>query len=110
VLAERLEVLKQRLVEAVVTEEFVDSTPPAPPAPAKVLQSQQDGRQWRLLVRDLDDDTMSLWREREPNMEISVRHPSLEEILVACLKDTACNNWSDGAVLEADAQREEAVR
>ncbi len=93
VLAERLEVLKSRVIELIVTEDLPDSAPPVMPRGAALLASRQADRQWQLLVRDLSEDGLEELRSLPGVLDVEVRHPSLEELFVACMQGGAAVRW-----------------
>lgn len=94
VLNERLEVLKSRVREVLVTQEAVDTMPPDLPRGGVLLGAKREDRQWQLLVRDLPDDSAD-WCHRQPNcVDATVRQPSLEEIFVVCMQTETTSEWS----------------
>ena len=94
VLNERLEVLKSRVREVLVTQEAVDTMPPDLPRGGVLLGAKREDRQWQLLVRDLPTDSNDWWH-RQPNcVDATVRQPSLEEIFVVCMQTETASEWS----------------
>ncbi|MDZ4683701.1 MAG: ABC transporter ATP-binding protein [Planctomycetaceae bacterium] len=94
VLNERLEVLKSRVKELLVTLHGVDTAPPALPHGAVLLGARRQDRQWQLLVRDLGDGGVD-WLNAQPDIaDATVRQPSLEEIFVVCMTTTDTAGWS----------------
>lgn len=94
VLAERLEVLKSRVCELIVTEELIDTVPPPLPRGAMLLASHRVDRQWQLLVRDLSDDGLAAMSNSPDHLAVEVRHPSLEELFVACMRSDGNDGWT----------------
>lgn len=95
VLAERLEVLKSRVTELIVTEELPDaSAPPRLPAGTALLAAQRVDRQWQLLVRDLTDESLTKLRNAPEFLAVDVRRPSLEELFVACMRTDLADAWT----------------
>jgi len=84
VLMERLEDLKTHTAELTVT--LRNGSPNLPPVPGTVLHREFKGRQWRLLVRDLDETRVERFRGEEQIGNVDIRHPSLEEIFVGYMK------------------------
>lgn len=93
VLAERLEVLKSRVKEVVVTSSLPDTAPPPLPRGAALLGARRLGRQWQLLVRDLDDGGVAAFRNDPENIAVDVRTPTLEELFVACMNPEEIKAW-----------------
>lgn len=94
VLSERLEVLKSRVKELLVTLHGVDHTPPELPMGAALLGARQEGRQWQLLVRDVSDDDLPQLRSQPDIADVSARLPSLEEIFVVCMQSSETAGWT----------------
>ncbi len=94
VLSERLEVLKSRVLEVIVTLDAVETAPPELPAPAMLLSARRQDRQWQLLVRDLSGDGIAALRETPNHREVTARHPSLEEIFVVCMQTESKEGWT----------------
>ena len=93
VLAERLEVLKSRVTEVVVTASLPDAAPPRLPPGLGLLGARRLGRQWQLLVRDLDDAAIGVLRNDLDTLDLQVRTPSLEELFVACMNPEGAEAW-----------------
>ncbi|HET6426197.1 MAG TPA: ABC transporter ATP-binding protein [Planctomycetaceae bacterium] len=94
VLNERLEVLKSRVREVLVTQDAVDTIAPELPRGAILLGAKRDDRQWQLLVRDLPDDSLSWWQSRPNCVDATIRQPSLEEIFVVCMQTETTDSWT----------------
>ncbi len=84
VLFERLEELKQQVCELTIT--LRNGSPRAPDVPASIIRRERKERQWRMLVRGLEDQHLDLFRSRDDVGQVDVRHPSLEEIFVAYMR------------------------
>jgi ABC-2 type transport system ATP-binding protein len=84
VLVERLEDMKTRVCELTVT--LRNGSPDLPPVPGTVLHRELKGRQWRLLVRNMDESRFERFRSDEEISNVEVRHPSLEEIFVGYMR------------------------
>jgi hypothetical protein len=54
--------------------------------PGTVLHREFKGRQWRLLVRNVDQTRLAQFRTEAEVGKVDVRHPSLEEIFVGYMK------------------------
>lgn len=108
VLNERLEVLKSRVREVLVTQDAVDTIAPELPRGAILLGAKRDDRQWQLLVRDLPDDSLSWWQARPNCVDATIRQPSLEEIFVVCMQTETTDSWTFPEGIPAKTQ--EAVR
>jgi ABC-2 type transport system ATP-binding protein len=83
-LVERLEDLKTRVCELTIT--LRNGSPNMPPVPGTVLHREFKGRQWRLLVRNMDEPRLEQFRTESEVGNVDVRHPSLEEIFVGYMK------------------------
>src|SRR5580704_18039391 len=81
---ERLEELKTHVCELTVT--LRNGSPNLPPVPGTVLHREFKGRQWRLLVRNLDETRVERFRGEAEVGNVDIRHPSLEEIFVGYMK------------------------
>ncbi len=94
VLNERLEVLKSRVREVLVTLDAVETIPPELPRGAALLGAKRDDRQWQLLVRDLPDEALGWWQTQPNHVDITIRQPSLEEIFVVCMQTESDTGWT----------------
>jgi ABC-2 type transport system ATP-binding protein len=94
VLNERLEVLKSRVREVLVTLQEVDTLPPDVPKGAALLAARRHDRQWRLLVRDLTDELLTQLQAHPDHTDVDARQPSLEEIFVACMQTDDHEGWT----------------
>jgi ABC-2 type transport system ATP-binding protein len=84
VLVERLEDMKTHVCELTVT--LRNGSPDLPPVPGTVLHREIKGRQWRLLVRNIDQSRFERFRSDEEISNVEIRHPSLEEIFVGYMR------------------------
>ncbi len=84
VLLERLDDLKHRVCEVMVT--LRNGSPNVPAVPGTVLHGELKGRQWRLLVRNMDEAGLEGFRAGDQVGQVEVRHPSLEEIFVGYMQ------------------------
>lgn len=87
VLVERLERLKARVQELIVTLDDAGMAPPE--LSGEVLRRKRRTRQWQMLVRDASDSEIASLRSRAAVQSVEVRTPSLEEIFVAHLGETS---------------------
>jgi ABC-2 type transport system ATP-binding protein len=84
VLLEQLDDLKDRVCELTVT--LRNGVPDLPNIPGTVLHRELKGRQWRLLVRNMDESQFDGFRIAENIRSVEVRRPTLEEIFVGYMK------------------------
>jgi ABC-2 type transport system ATP-binding protein len=84
VLLEQLDDLKDRVCELTVT--LRNGVPDLPSIPGTVLHRELKGRQWRLLVRNMDESQFDGFRIAENIRSVDIRRPSLEEIFVGYMK------------------------
>jgi len=84
VLLEKLDALKDRVSELTITLRNGSSELPA--VPGTVLHREFKGRQWRLLVRNMDEAQFDGFRIAENIGSVNVRRPTLEEIFVGYMK------------------------
>jgi len=80
VVREPLEDLKRSVRELTVTLE--NGSPTAPDIPGTVIRQERRDRQWRFLVRDLEEQTLQQSRVGQ----VEVRQPSLEDIFVGYMR------------------------
>ncbi len=80
VVVEKLDELKQRLVQLSITvrEPFV----PLPDMNGHVVRSYREGRQWQALMRDVSDEQISRLRANDYVDTFETKRPSLEDIYV----------------------------
>lgn len=85
VAVERLDELKQQTREITLT--FVNGTPrQLSDVPAEVICGREDQRQWRLLVRRLDETRLDHYRSVARVDDVQIRTPNLEEIFVGYMR------------------------
>jgi len=94
VLSERLEVLKSRVKEILVTQHAIDTAPPSLPRGAALLGAKRADRQWQLLVRDFPEERLSSWQSDPEFTDVTIRQPSLEEIFVVCMQTETDADWT----------------
>lgn len=94
VLAASLDVLKSRVSELIITEDLPDTSPPPMPRGTGLLTARRVDRQWRLLVRDLDDEGISTLQTTSGILDVECRRPSLEELFVGLMHQESDANWS----------------
>lgn len=83
--AQSLDALKRSAFDATVTMQGSATAPPA--LPGTVLHSRRRGKQWQMLVLDLDEpESISRLSEDDSVVAVDTRTPSLEEIFVACMQ------------------------
>jgi ABC-2 type transport system ATP-binding protein len=81
-LVEPLDEIKLTTKQLTVT--VGDANPPtAPEVSGRIIQQRHRGRQWELLVRDLDETAIDRLRFSSGIVAVEARTPSLEEIFVA---------------------------
>jgi ABC-2 type transport system ATP-binding protein len=78
---ERLDDLKNRIRELTLT--LHNGVPYLSDVPGQVIFEREHERQWRLLVRDLDEGRLDSFRSLAQVRDLEVRTPNLEEIYVA---------------------------
>ena len=84
---ESLEELKRTTREVIATLPDAETTPPPPPIPTQVLAHAQFGHEHIWMVRDLDEAQLTeRWRLPEGS-GFQVNTPSLEDILLALLRE-----------------------
>ncbi len=84
VLCERLDELKQDTHELTVT--LHNGSPDIPNVPGNVIRREQLDRQWRMLVRGLDDSQMETFRTGQNIQHVELRPANLEEIFVGYMR------------------------
>ena len=101
-LVERLDDLKNDVRELTVT--LNNGFAGIPDVPGTVISRHQNERQWRLLVRGIEDSQIDAFRSATNVGQVEVRNPSLEEIFVGYMhEETAIRsehvaNQSNGEV------------
>lgn len=81
---ERLDELKSSVREMTVTLRNGASVIPSPPG--SLIHKIQQDRQWRLLLRHLDESKLNEFRNGENVGTVEVRQPNLEEIYVGYMQ------------------------
>lgn len=81
---ERLEDLKSTTRELTVT--LRNGSNVIPPPPGVLVHRRQHDRQWRLMVRHMDDRQLDTFRAGENVGAIEVRTPTLEEIYIGYMQ------------------------
>ena len=85
IVVERLEKLKAEVQELTIT---IANTNAAPPLVAgELLRQRRRSRQWQLLVRNGERESLEQLSAHESIESIEVRTPSLEEIFVAYMRN-----------------------
>ena len=90
---ERLDDLKSAVSEMTVTLRNGASGIPAPPG--SLIHRVQQDRQWRLMLRDLDETKLDEFRLGENVGAVEVRRPNLEEIYVGYMQGEIENNSAE---------------
>jgi len=80
-LVERLDHLKQSTRQLTITVN--DANAPLPPIAGQTIHERRRGRQWDVLVRNIDEPDVERLRFAEGIMAVESHTPSLEEIFVA---------------------------
>jgi ABC-2 type transport system ATP-binding protein len=78
---ERLDDLKRTTCQLAIT--VAEGTTPRPALDGRVIYERRRGRQWDVLVRDIDEATIERLRFAQNVIAVESRTPSLEEIFVA---------------------------
>lgn len=84
VLWEPMDELKERT--RVLTLNAVNGATTAPSLPGQVVHTERHERQWRFLLRDLNEDRLDVLRSNEHFTALEVRQPTLEEIYVGFMQ------------------------
>lgn len=84
---ERLDDLKSQTRELTVT--LRNGAPLSAEVPGDIISRQQRDRQWRFLVKHLDESRLDQLRGSAEVHEVAVRSPSLEEIFVGLMRSTS---------------------
>jgi ABC-2 type transport system ATP-binding protein len=84
VLCERLDELKQNVRELTVT--LRNGSPDIPDVPGNVIRREQLDRQWRMLVRGLNESQMESFRTGQNIQHVELRPTNLEEIFVGYMR------------------------
>ncbi len=81
---EKLDDLKNHTRELTLT--LNNGAPYLSDVPGEVICGRQQDRQWRLMVRNLDETRLETFRALDQIREVDVRHPNLEEIFVGYMQ------------------------
>jgi len=87
VVFERLDDLKNEVRELTIT--LRNGAPHAPDVPGSIISQRQKNRQWRVLVRDVNDELLGIVRDDELVGHVDVKSPSLEDIFVGYMRPDA---------------------
>jgi len=104
VLNERLETLKSRVQELHVTFRAVESDPPPLAGEARLITAQRYDRRWQLFVRDFMEDDLTALLASPLVVDATLRHPSLEELFLACMQSHEEADWTMELPLEQKSQ------
>ncbi|MBI2479439.1 MAG: ABC transporter ATP-binding protein [Planctomycetia bacterium] len=85
IVVERLEKLKAEVQELTITLSDASAVPPL--VAGELLRQRRRSRQWQLLVRNGERESLQQLSEHEAVESVDVRTPSLEEIFVAYMKN-----------------------
>lgn len=85
IVVERLEKLKAEVQELTIT--LSDSSAVPPLVAGELLRQRRRSRQWQLLVRNGERESLQQLSEHESVENVEVRTPSLEEIFVAYMRN-----------------------
>ncbi|HEY1599818.1 MAG TPA: ABC transporter ATP-binding protein [Pirellulales bacterium] len=83
VLVERLDELKDSVQALTVT---LDDGVAMPRVAGEILRERRKARQWQVLVRGINDESLAALRAQPAVSDVEVRRPSLEEIFVAYMR------------------------
>ena len=92
---ERLDQLKQTTRQLTITVH--DAAAPLPIVTDQMIHHRRRGRQWDVLIRDLDESGLERLRFAEGIVAVESRTPSLEEIFVAYMTNQPVLKPSPGA-------------
>lgn len=82
---EPMDELKQRT--RMLTFNAVNGKTSNPPVlPGQVVHTERHERQWKMLIRDLNEDRLDVLRSNEQFNSIEIRQPTLEEIYVGYMQ------------------------
>lgn len=99
---ERLDDLKRDFRELTIT--LQNGMPDAPDVPGTIISRRGDDRQWRMLVRGIDEQQIDALRSRSGVGRVEVRCPSLEEIFVAYMRPGSDSGDRESATESGDAE------
>ncbi len=93
IVVERLEKLKAEVQELTITLSDASAVPPL--VAGELLRQRRRSRQWQLLVRNGERESLQRLSEHEAVENIEVRTPSLEEIFVAYMRNDGDSSTSE---------------
>ena len=93
IIVERLEKLKAEVQELTITLSDASGVPPL--VAGELLRQRRRSRQWQLLVRNGERESLQQLGEHEAVENVEVRTPSLEEIFVAYMKNDGGTSSSE---------------
>ena len=93
IVVERLEKLKAEVQELTITLANTTDTPP--PVAGELLRQRRRSRQWQLLVRSGERESLAQLNTHGGIENIDVRTPSLEEIFVAYMRNEGASPESE---------------
>ena len=93
IIVERLEKLKAEVQELTITLSDASGVPPL--VAGELLRQRRRSRQWQLLVRNGERESLQQLSEHEAVENVEVRTPSLEEIFVAYMKNDGGTSSSE---------------
>lgn len=85
---EPLQQMRESITQVLVSLDDPLTALPSLPAPAQVLREETEGRQRRLIVRNLSPDTEALLAQRVGVNSVQVSTPSLDDVFVAYIRGT----------------------
>lgn len=93
IVVERLEKLKAEVQELTITLSDASAVPPV--VAGELLRQRRRSRQWQLLVRNGERESLQRLSEHHSVEHVDVRTPSLEEIFVAYMRNEGGNSTSE---------------
>jgi ABC-2 type transport system ATP-binding protein len=98
-LVERLETLKDQIRELAIT--MAETAAARPAIGGQILSERRHRHQWQILVRGVNEASLTALQNQPGVEELRIRTPSLEEIFVAYLKSGTAGAGADEARLPA---------
>lgn len=83
---EPLQTMRESITQVLISLDDPLTAIPELPAPAKVLNEEAEGRQRRLMVRDLPPETEAQLSQRVGVNSVQITTPSLDEVFVAYIR------------------------
>lgn len=93
IVVERLEKLKAEVQELTITLSDASAVPPL--VAGELLRQRRRSRQWQLLVRNGERESLQQLSEHKSVEHVEVRTPSLEEIFVAYMRNEGGSSTSE---------------